>query len=137
MTKMTLGAHPHMLGFEELERLLERTGKSGGDSYPPFNIEQAGEAAYRISIAVAGFSEDDLAITLEDRQLIVRGRQDDGDEGRVFLHKGIATRAFRRNFVLAQGVEVTGAALRDGLLHIDLTRAEPDTRVHTIEIRRS
>lgn len=137
MTKMTLGAHPHMLGFEELERLVERTAKTGGDGYPPYNIEQTSQSSYRITIAVAGFREDDLSVTIEDRQLIVRGRQADGNEARQFLHRGIAARAFQRSFVLADGVDVAGAALRDGLLHIDLDRSEPSNIVQTIEIRRT
>jgi HSP20 family molecular chaperone IbpA len=136
MTKLTFGAHPYLLGFEQLERLVERTAKSGGDSYPPFNIEAVTENSYRISLAVAGFREDDLAITIEDRQLVIRGRQsEDDDTGRVFLHRGIAARAFQRSFVLADGVEVAGAGMEHGLLHIDLKRAVPDTVVQTIAIR--
>jgi HSP20 family molecular chaperone IbpA len=135
MTKLTLGSHPFLLGFDQLERLVERTAKSGNDGYPPYNIEQRGENAYRITLAVAGFAEDDLAITVEDRQLLVRGRQADDTDGRVFLHRGIAARQFQRSFVLADGVEVAGAGLENGLLHIDLKRAVPDTVVQTIKIR--
>lgn len=135
MTKLSFGAHPHLLGFEQLERLVERTAKAAGDSYPPFNIEATGDNAYRITLAVAGFREADLSITVEDRQLVVRGRQGDGDEGRVFLHRGIAARAFQRAFVLADGVEVAGAAMEHGLLHIDLRRAVPEPVVQTIRIR--
>ena len=136
MTKTTFGAHPYLLGFEQLERLVERTAKTAGDGYPPFNIEQTSERAYRITLAVAGFSEDDLAITVEDRQLVVRGRSQPLDDSRVFLHRGIASRAFQRSFVLADGVEVTGAVTGNGLLHIDLERAEPETVVQTIRIRK-
>ncbi|MFW5641747.1 MAG: Hsp20 family protein [Roseicyclus sp.] len=135
MTKLTLGSHPFLLGFDQLERLVERTAKSGNDGYPPYNIEQCGENAYRITLAVAGFAEGDLAITVEDRQLVVRGRQSDVGAERVFLHRGIAARQFQRSFVLADGVEVAGAAMEHGLLHIDLKRAVPDSVVQTIKIR--
>ncbi|MDZ4093510.1 MAG: Hsp20 family protein [Paracoccaceae bacterium] len=137
MTKLTFGAHPYLLGFEQLERLVERTAKSAGDGYPPFNIEAVDESAYRISLAVAGFRDEDLAITVEDRQLVIRGRQAEEDCTRVFLHRGIASRAFQRAFVLADGVEVAGAAMEHGLLHIDLKRALPDVVVQTIPISRS
>lgn len=136
MTKMTLGSHPHMLGFEQLERLLERTAKSGNEGYPPFNIEQTSDFSYRITLAVAGFAEDDLQITVEDRTLVIRGRQSDEDEGRVFLHRGIAARQFQRTFVLADSVEVGEAIIENGLLHVDLTRAKPETVVQTISIRK-
>ena len=118
MTKLTFGAHPFLLGFDQLERLVERTAKSGTDGYPPFNIEQSGENAFRITLAVAGFREADLSITVEDRQLVVRGRQADEAEGRLFLHRGIAARAFQKAFVLADGVEVAGASMENGLLHV-------------------
>jgi HSP20 family molecular chaperone IbpA len=134
MTKLTLGSHPYLLGFDQLERLVERTAKAGNDGYPPFNIEQRDENAYRITLAVAGFSEDDLSITVEDRQLVVRGKQTDDGEDRVFLHRGIAARQFQRSFVLADGVEVAGATMEHGLLHIDLKRAVPESVVQTIRI---
>ena len=137
MTKLTLGTHPFLLGFEQLERLVERTVKSGNDGYPPYNIEQTSERSYRITLAVAGFHDDDLSITVEDNQLVIRGRQQDDGEGRVFLHRGIAARQFQRSFVLADGVDVGEAAMENGLLHIDLTRAVPDTVVQTIRIKRS
>ncbi|MWD29156.1 Hsp20 family protein [Aquicoccus sp. SCR17] len=136
MTKMTLGSYPHMLGFEQLERLLERTAKSGNEGYPPFNIEQTSEFSYRITLAVAGFSEADLSITVEDRQLVIRGRQNDDGEDRVFLHRGIAARQFQRSFVLADGVEVGDAVMENGLLHVDLSRARPETVVQTIQIKK-
>lgn len=135
MTKLTLGSHPYLLGFEQLERLLERNAKSGNEGYPPFNIEQTSERGYRITLAVAGFSEDDLAITVEDRQLVIRGRQSDDDDTRVFLHRGIAARQFQRSFVLADGVDVAGAEMENGLLHVDLERAEPEKVVQTIAIK--
>ncbi|SPH20139.1 Small heat shock protein IbpA [Ascidiaceihabitans donghaensis] len=136
MTKMTLASYPHMLGFEQLERLVERTAKSGNEGYPPFNIEQTSDYSYRITLAVAGFAEDDLAITVEDRQLVIRGRQSDSPDGRIFLHRGIAARQFQRSFVLADGVEVGEAIMEHGLLHVDLTRAKPETVVQTINIRK-
>ncbi|WP_370251347.1 Hsp20 family protein [Nioella sp.] len=135
MTKLTLGSHPFLLGFDQLERLVERTAKSGNDGYPPYNIEAKGENAFRITLAVAGFAEDDLSITLEDRQLVIRGRQADDSDGRVFLHRGIAARQFQRSFVLADGVEVTGAAMEHGLLHVDLKRSVPENVVQTIKIK--
>ena len=134
MTKLSFGAHPHLLGFEQLERLVERTSKTASEGYPPFNIEAVADNAYRITLAVAGFREADLAITVEDRQLVIRGRQSDDDGTRVFLHRGIAARAFQRSFVLADGVEVAGATMENGLLHIDLQRSAPETVVQTIRI---
>lgn len=136
MTKLTFGSHPFLLGFEQLERLVERTAKTASEGYPPFNIEATSENTYRITLAVAGFRDEDLAITVEDRQLVVRGRQSDDLSERVFLHRGIAARAFQRSFVLADGVEVAGADLDHGLLHIDLHRMVPDTIVQTIRIGR-
>ncbi|WP_333684147.1 Hsp20 family protein [Pontibaca methylaminivorans] len=136
MSKLTLASYPHMLGFEQLERLLERSAKAGSDGYPPYNIEQTSENSYRITLAVAGFSRDDLSITIEDRQLVIRGRQDDDSEGRVFLHRGIASRQFQRMFVLADGVDVGEAVMENGLLHVDLSRAAPEPVVQTISIRK-
>ena len=121
MTKLTLGTHPYLLGFEQLERLVERTAKTGNDGYPPYNIEQTSQNSYRITLAVAGFGEEDLAITVEDNSLVIRGRQRDDSEDRVFLHRGIAARQFQRSFVLADGVDVGEAIMENGLLHIDLT----------------
>jgi len=137
MTKLTLASHPFLLGFEQLERLVERTAKSGNEGYPPFNIEQTSERGYRITLAVAGFREEDLSITVEDRQLVIRGRQRDDSDERVFLHRGIAARQFQRSFVLADGVDVAGAEMENGLLHIDLERAVPDAVVQRIEIKRA
>jgi HSP20 family molecular chaperone IbpA len=134
MTKVTFASHPYLLGFENLDRLVERTAKSASDGYPPYNIEQCGEASYRITLALAGFSEADLAITLENNQLVIQGRQSEDCEGRTFLHRGIAARQFQRSFVLADGVEVTGARLENGLLHIDLARSVPESVVRTIAI---
>ncbi len=134
MTKTGFGGHPFLLGFEQLERLVERTAKAAGDGYPPFNIERLGDNDYRITLAVAGFRESDLQITVEDRQLVVRGRQDDCGQERQFLHRGIAARQFQRSFVLAEGVEVSGARMEHGLLHVDVRRAVPETVVQTIRI---
>lgn len=135
MTKLTLGTYPNMLGFEQLERLLERSAKNA-EGYPPYNIEQSSETSYRITLAVAGFREDDLSITLEDNQLVIRGRQEDDPQDRVFLHRGIAGRQFQRSFVLADGVEVGEAEMENGLLHIDLSRKVPESVVQTVKIRR-
>ncbi len=136
MTKMTLASYPHMLGFEQLERLLERAAKSGNEGYPPFNIEQTSDHSYRITLAVAGFSEGDLSITVEDRQLVIKGRQQEDLSDRVCLHRGIAARQFQRSFVLADGVDVGEAVMENGLLHIDLSREKPQTVVQTINIRK-
>lgn len=134
MTRVTFAQHPFLLGFEQLDRLVERTQKAGTDGYPPYNIEQRGENAYRITLAVAGFGEDDLSITIEDSQLVIRGKQAADEEGRVFLHRGIAARQFQRSFVLADEVEVKRADLANGLLHIDLVRSEPEPVVQKIRI---
>ncbi len=136
MTKMTFASHPFLLGFEQLDRLVERTAKTGNDGYPPYNIEQSSADSYRITLAVAGFSEDDMTITVEDRQLSIRGRQPEEDDQRVFLHRGIAARQFQRNFVLADGVEVTGATMENGLLHVDLRKSVPESVVQTVKIKR-
>ncbi|TWI35076.1 Hsp20 family protein [Paracoccus sulfuroxidans] len=135
MTKISLATHPFLLGFDQLERLAERAAK-GAEGYPPYNIEHLGPNGFRITLAVAGFSEEDLSITLEDRQLVIRGRQVEAGDERVFLHRGIASRAFQRNFVLADGVEVVSAGMENGLLNIDLNRSAPDSIVQTIPISR-
>lgn len=137
MTKFAFPSHPLLLGFEPLERLVERTARAGAEGYPPFNIELAEPNRFVVTLAVAGFSENDLAITVEDRQLVIRGRQADPAEDRVFLHRGIATRQFRRVFALAEGVEVSGARLDNGLLEVTLERREPEVEVRTIPITRS
>ena len=135
MSKLTLGTHPFLLGFDQLERLVERTAKSE-NGYPPYNIEQVDEHAFRITLAVAGFAEEDLSLTGEDRQLVVRGKQTDDSGDRVFLHRGIAARQFQRTFLLADGVDVSGAPLANGLLHVDLKRAEPERVVQSIQIKK-
>jgi HSP20 family molecular chaperone IbpA len=134
MSRVSLFSSPLLLGFEHFERALDRVNKISSDGYPPYNVEQLGDNALRITLAVAGFTMSDLSITIEDNQLVVRGKQKE-DGNRVFLHRGIAARQFQRSFVLAEGIEVSGAWLDSGLLHIDLVRPEPEIRVRTIEIR--
>lgn len=135
MSRSSVFGSPLFLGFDHLEQMLDRVQKNA-DGYPPYNIEQTGEARLRITLAVAGFSMDDLAITQEDNQLVIRGRQRDDSEGRVFIHRGIAARQFQRAFVLAEGIEVEGAFLDNGLLHIDLQRPMPEVKVRSIPIGR-
>ena len=135
MSRLSLFNSPLLLGFEHFERALDRVSKAAADGYPPYNVEQTGENALRITLAVAGFGMDDLSIRIEDNQLVVRGKQTD-DRERVYLHRGIAARQFQRSFVLAEGIEVAGAWLDNGLLHIDLVRPLPESRARTIEIRR-
>jgi HSP20 family molecular chaperone IbpA len=131
-----LFASPLFLGFDHLEQMLERASKTSSDGYPPYNIEQISPVGLRITLAVAGFTMDDLQLTQEDNQLVIRGRQTDDSQGRVFLHRGIAARQFQRAFVLAEGIEVKGAWLDNGLLHIDLARPMPEPKVKTIPITR-
>ncbi len=140
MTRMTLMSSPLLLGFEEIERLIERVGKGGADGYPPYNIERLarsdnGPETLRITLAVAGFKRDQLEVLVEDNQLIVRGKQED-DQDRQYLHRGIASRQFQRTFVLAEGIEVRAADLENGLLTVDLVRHEPDRMIRKIEIGR-
>lgn len=127
---------PFLLGFEHLERLLERTAKSAGDAYPPYNIEERGPDQLRITLAVAGFDREELSITIEENQLVIRGRQSEVSD-QTFLHRGIAARQFQRAFVLAEGMDVTGAELENGLLAIDLMRPKAQQAVRTIEIKSS
>ena len=144
MTRMSLLSNPLLLGFDEIERLIDRAGKGAGDGYPPYNIErvatqgdrsEASEAeVLRITLAVAGFAREDLEITLEDKQLSIRGKQRE-DKSREYLYRGIAARQFQRTFVLADGIEVKSAELGNGLLSIDLVRREPQRLVRKIDIR--
>ncbi len=134
MARVSLFNSPLLLGFDHIERVLDSVSKASADGYPPYNIEQTGETTLRITLAVAGFSEDELSITVEDNQLIIRGRQGDDERERIFLHRGIAGRQFQRRFVMAEGIEVAGASIELGLLHIDLCRPEPEARSRTIEI---
>ena len=135
MNRMSVFNSPLLLGFDHFERLMDRVAKSANDGYPPYNIEQRGQDGLRITLAVAGFSETDLELSVEENQLIVRGKQVDEPEV-VYLHRGIAARQFQRIFVLAEGIEVVDARLDNGLLHVDLVRPEPANLVRTIEIRR-
>lgn len=125
---------PLTLGFDHLERLLDQASKSSGDGYPPYNIEQVGDDGLRITLAVAGFGIDDLSVSLESNQLVVRGKKRKEDRARVFLHRGIAMRQFQRSFVIAEGIEIVGASLDSGLLNIDLRRELSETLVRTIKI---
>ena len=128
----TLLNSPLLLGFEHIERLLERNGKA--ETYPPYNIEHTSEERLKITLAVAGFAAADLSVTVEDNQLVVRGRLN-GAEDKTFLHRGIATRQFQRGFVLADGIDVLGAELNHGLLTIELERMRAENAVKTIHIR--
>ena len=132
-TRLSLFDSPMFLGFDDFERTIDRLKKSS-DGYPPYNIEQVSENHLRITLAVAGFTMDDLDIELEHNQLTVRGKQTDDTGDRVFLHRGIAARQFQRGFVLADGIEVTGASLDSGLLHIDMNRLTPEPQIQKIKI---
>jgi HSP20 family molecular chaperone IbpA len=139
MTRVSLFSSPYLLGFDDFERILDRAAKSANDGYPPYNIERVARAEdapekFRITLAVAGFARDELEITVEDNQLIIRGRQVD-DGSRAYLHRGIAARQFQRAFVVADGIEVKNARLENGLLAIDLERPELQRIVRKIEIR--
>ena len=135
MSRFSALNSPLLLGFDHLERLVDSVAKASSDGYPPYNIEQIGENGLRITIAVAGFRRADLDIQVEDNQLLIRGKKPEEDAERVFLHRGIAGRQFQRRFVLAEGIEVSDAALENGLLHVDLLRTVPETRVRTIDIK--
>ena len=132
-TRLSMFNSPLLLGFDQFERTLDRISKAPAEGYPPYNIEQIGEDGLRITLAVAGFTMDDLVVQLEDNQLVIRGRQAD-DRTRLYLHRGIAARQFQRSFVLAEGIEVLGASLDNGLLGIDLKRPLPEPKVRNIRI---
>jgi HSP20 family molecular chaperone IbpA len=134
MNRHTTFGSPYLLGFDHLERLLERTARTAGDSYPPYNIEALDEDGIRITLAVAGFSKDELSVIEENRQLVVRGRQAEPNS-KTFLHRGIAARQFLRSFVLADGIEVSAAALENGLLKIDLARNQVQPSARVVEIK--
>ena len=133
MNRMTAFNSPLLLGFDHFEQLLDRVAKSANDGYPPYNIERIAENGLCITLAVAGFAREALQISAEENQLIVRGRQTD-DEERVYIHRGIAARQFQRSFVLAEGIEISGASLDNGLLHIDLVRPQPEVVTRIIDI---
>lgn len=134
MNRYTTFGSPNLLGFEYLERLLERNARSGADNYPPYNIEELADGVIRITLAVAGFSKEDLSVSEEDHQLVIRGRHGEAN-AKAFLHRGIATRQFLRSFVLADGIEVTAAALENGLLKVDLARKQVQPRVRSVDIK--
>ncbi|MDA0656568.1 MAG: Hsp20 family protein [Proteobacteria bacterium] len=134
MSRLTMFNSPLLLGFDHVERMLDRISKNSAEGYPPYNIEQTSEDGLRITLAVAGFSEKNLTIEVEDRQLRIQGKQLD-ETDRMYLHRGIASRQFIRSFVLADGIDVMGAELDNGLLHIDLMRPPVESRVQTIEIK--
>lgn len=134
MNRLSLSTNPLLLGFDQVDRMVERIIKQSGDSYPPFNIEQIGETGFRIALAVAGFAPEDLSVQVETNQLVIRGRQTDQPD-RVYLHRGLAARQFRRAFVLADGLEVVSAALDKGILAIDLRRPTAASEVRTIAIQ--
>ncbi|MGY6569172.1 MAG: Hsp20 family protein [Salinarimonas sp.] len=138
MSRQSPFGHPFLLGFDEIEQALDRVAKGSGDGYPPYNIERLPRSnndpeRLRITLAVAGFTRDQLEITLEENQLVIRGRQND-DKTRHYLHRGIAARQFQRAFLLADGMEVLGADLSNGLLSIDLARPEPERIIKRIDI---
>lgn len=134
MNRLSLFSSPFLLGFDRLEEMLDRVSRSSADGYPPYDVESLGEDRLRITLALAGFERDDLTITIEGNELVIRGKQTD-DPKRVFLHRGIAARQFQRRFVLAEGIEVQGASLENGLLHITLVRPEPAIVSRTVEIK--
>ncbi len=131
-TRAVVFDSPFLLGFEHTRNLIERAAKSAAEGYPPYNVEQGEDGRLRITLAVAGFSPDQLHVTVEDRQLTIAGRRE-GEE-RAYLHRGIAARGFQRTFILADGMEVEGATLEHGLLHVDVIRPEPEVRSKTIHI---
>ena len=132
-TRLSLFDSPMFLGFDHFEETFNRLRKSASDGYPPYNIEQISEDGLRISLAVAGFTMDDLDVEVDNNQLIIRGRQEE-DEDRLYLHRGIAARQFQRSFVLADGIEVLGASIDNGLLHIEMERIQPESTARKIEI---
>lgn len=138
MNRTILFDSPFLLGFEHTRTLVERAAKAAAESYPPYNVEDLGDDALRITLAVAGFSPEQLSVTVEDNQLVIQGRREEArGEGKEqsYLHRGIAARAFLRTFVLADGMEVTGATLEHGLLHIDVSRIPPAKLVKRIAIK--
>ena len=135
MSRVSVFNSPLLLGFDHFERALDRVSKTASDGYPPYNVEQVDEDHLRITLAVAGFRPEDLEVRVEDTQLTIHGRQNDDESERVYLHRGIASRQFKRSFVLSEGIEVQGASLDNGLLHIDLQRVRPEPQVRTVEIK--
>ena len=136
MTRLSPFNSPLLLGFDHLEQILERVSKNSNDGYPPYNILQVGDERLRISIALAGFTQDELSVTLEQNQLHIRGRQQD-DPDALYLHRGIAARQFHRTLLLSETIEIDSATLDNGLLNIDLIQPQPAPTVRNINIRRS
>ncbi|GGF61446.1 heat-shock protein Hsp20 [Terasakiella brassicae] len=134
MPRLSVFNSPLLLGFDHFEQVLDRVSKSSAEGYPPYNIEQIAQNSLRISLAVAGFSMDDLSVTIEDNQLMVRAKNTQDNSDRIFIHRGIAARQFQRSFVLAEGVEVKSAKLEKGLLHIDLVLPIPESQIRQIPI---
>ena len=132
--KVSIFDSPLFLGFDEFEEVIDKVSRSS-DVYPPYNIEKISSLEIRITLAVAGFSSDNLSVTLEDNQLVIRGKQDSKNENRTFLYRGIASRQFQRNFVLAEGLEIVGSFLDNGLLNIDVKRPTPKVQVREITIQ--
>jgi HSP20 family molecular chaperone IbpA len=137
MNRTIIFDSPFLLGFEHTRSLIERAAKTAAESYPPYNVEEIAEGRFRITLAVAGFSSDQLQVSVEDNQLTVAGKRDGEAEGsdKAYLHRGIAARGFQRSFVLADGMEVEGAVLEHGLLHVDVIRLQPAKLVKRIEIK--
>lgn len=135
MSRVSVFNSPLLLGFDHFERALDRVSKTASDGYPPYNVEQVGQDKLRITLAVAGFRPDDLEVRVEDTQLTIHGRQGEDESEKVYLHRGIATRQFKRSFVLSEGIEVVGATLDNGLLHVDLERVRPEPEVRTVQIK--
>ena len=135
MSRMSVFNSPFLLGFDQFERTIDRISKLSSDAYPPYNIEQTSPNSIRITIAVAGFKKNDLDISLEGNQLQIRGREDNNDADRIFIHRGIATRQFQRNFILAEGIEVEEASMDNGLLFIDLSQPINNEESKKIEIK--
>tara|TARA_X000000950_G_scaffold276966_1_gene365684 strand:+ start:48 stop:518 length:471 start_codon:yes stop_codon:yes gene_type:complete len=134
MTRLSLFNSPFLLGFDQFERTIDRISKLSSDTYPPYNIEQMSESLLRITVAVAGFEKKELDISLEGNQLLIRGSRIESDNNRIFIHRGIATRQFQRNFVLADGIKVDGASMENGLLYIDLLQPISHDESKKIEI---
>lgn len=134
MSRMSVFNSPLMLGFEPFEQLVDRISKSATDTYPPYNIEQLDDTHMRVTLAVAGFAESDLTVTVEGNQLVIRGQRQGADDDRAFVHRGIAARQFQRSFLLADGLDVTGARLENGLLHVTIDQPLPETKRRTIAI---
>ncbi len=135
MNRMSVFNSPFLLGFDQFERTIDRISKLSSDSYPPYNIEQISPNSIRITIAVAGFNKSDLDVSLEGNQLQIRGSRDENESEKIFIHRGIATRQFQRNFILAEGIEVEEASMDNGLLYIDLSQPISNDESKKIEIK--